>query len=105
MQQEKYWNSDGCLYRDLDREDDGTPIDEIGRYEIIFEFREQRYYCFVDAVSLDEALGNFFRNHDTVEYQNIVDHMEIQVIKTQFGGGINESKMQILLKQRTVQQM
>ena len=77
MWQEKYWDNNGDLCRDLDREDDGTPIDEIGRYEIIFEFKEQRYYCFVDAINMDEALGNFFRNHDTVEYQNIVDHMEI----------------------------
>ena len=77
MWQEKYWNNEGELYRDLDREDDGTPIDKIGRYEIVFEFGEQRYYCFVDAISMDEALGIFFKNHDTVEYQNIVDHMEI----------------------------
>lgn len=77
MWQEKYWDNNGDLCRDLDREDDGTPIDEIGRYEIVFEFGEQRYYCFIDAISMDEALGNFFRNHDTVEYQNIVDHMEI----------------------------
>ena len=35
MWQEKYWDNNGDLCRDLDREDDGTPIDEIGRYEII----------------------------------------------------------------------
>lgn len=77
MWQEEYWDNDGLLYRDLDRDNDGTPIEDIGRYEIVFEFGEQRYYCFVDAVSLDEALGIFFRNHNTVEYNNIVDHMEI----------------------------
>lgn len=76
MWQEEYWDNDGELYRDLSREDDGTPIDKIGRYEIVFDFGK-RYYCFIDAISMDEALGIFFRNHDTVEYQNIVDHMEI----------------------------
>ena len=77
MWQEKYWDNDGLSYRDLDREDDGTPVDEIGRYEIVFDVQQKRYYCFVDAISMDEALGNFFRNHDTVEYKDIVDHMEI----------------------------
>ena len=76
MWQEEYWDNDGELYRDLSRDDDGTPIEEIGRYEIIFEFGE-RYYCFIDAISMDEALGIFFRNHNTVEYNNIVEHMEI----------------------------
>lgn len=77
MWQEKYWDNDGVPYRDLDREDDGTPIDEIRRYEIVFDIQHKRYYCFVDAISMDEALGNFFRNHDTVEYKDIVDHIEI----------------------------
>ena len=78
MWQEKYWNNNGLYYRELlDREDDGTPTDEIGKYEIIFEFGEQRYYCFVEARNIDEALGIFFRNHNTVEYNTIVDHFEI----------------------------
>ena len=77
MWQEKYWDNNGDLCRDLDREDDGTPTDEIGEYEIIFEFGEQRYYCFIEAINMDEALGIFFRNHDTVAYQNIIDHMEV----------------------------
>lgn len=77
MWQKEYWDNDELLYRDLDREDDGTPIDEIGRYEIIFDFEGQRYYCFVDAININEALGNFFKNHDTVEYNNIVEHIEI----------------------------
>lgn len=77
MWQNEYWDNDRELYRDLDREDDGTSIEEIGRYEIVFDFEGQRYYCFVDAISMDEALGNFFRNHDTVKYKHIVEHMEI----------------------------
>jgi hypothetical protein len=77
MWKDKYWNNDGALYRDLSREDDGTPIEEIGRYEIVFDFKEQRYYCFVDAISMDEALEIFFVNHDTVTYKDVIDHMEI----------------------------
>ena len=77
MWKNKYWDNDGELYRDLDREDDGTSIEDIGRYEIVFDFEEQRYYCFVDAINIDEALGIFFKNHDTVKYEHIVEHMEI----------------------------
>lgn len=77
MWKKEYWDNDGELYRDLDREDDGTSHENIGRYEIVFDFEGQRYYCFVDAITEDEALGIFFRNHDTVEYKNIVDHIEI----------------------------
>lgn len=77
MWQDKYWNNDGDMCRDLDREDDGTDIDKINRYEIVFEYDDVRYYCFISAISLDEAIGIFFRNHDNVEYQNIVDHVEI----------------------------
>jgi len=77
MWREKYWDSgDGSLMRDLDREDDGTPIESIGRYEIVFDVDGFRRYCYVDAVSMDEALGNFFRNHDDVRYKDIVDHFE-----------------------------
>lgn len=77
MWKNEYWNNDGELYRDLNREDDGTAIEEIARYEIAFDFEGQRYYCFVDAINMEEALGIFFINHDTVTYQNIIDHMEI----------------------------
>lgn len=77
MWKNEYWNNNGELYRDLDREDDGTDMEEIGRYEIVFDFEGQRYYCFVDAINIEEALGIFFVNHDTVMYKHIVDHMEI----------------------------
>lgn len=77
MWKEEYWNNNGELYRDISREDDGTPARNVGRYEIVFDFENQRYYCFVDAINMDEALGIFFRNHETIEYNNIVDHMEI----------------------------
>ena len=77
MWKKEYYNNDGELYRDLSREDDGTPIEEIGRYEIVFDFDEQRYYCFVDAINMEEALRIFFINHIGITYQDVVDHMEI----------------------------
>ena len=77
MWRKEYWDNDGELYRDLDREDDGTPIEKIGRYEIIFDFEGARYYCFIDAINMSEALGLFFRSHDVIAYQSIVDHIEI----------------------------
>ena len=72
-----YWDNDGELYRYIDYDGDEELVERVGRYEIVFDFDNQRYYCFVDAFSINEALGIFFRNHDTVEYKNIVDHIEI----------------------------
>lgn len=77
MWKDEYWDNDGSLYRDLEREDNGTSNEEISRYEIVFDFKEERFYCFVDAININEALGIFFKNHDTVTYRNIVDHMEV----------------------------
>ena len=73
----EYYDNDGDLYRDLNRDDDGTDIKDIGRYEIIFDVDKQRYYCFVDAINMDEALGIFFRNHPHITYEVVVDHMEV----------------------------
>lgn len=69
-------DNDG-VFRYLNIEDDGTDVKEINRYEIVFDFEEQRYYCFIDAINMEEALGIFFVNHDTVMYKHIADHMEI----------------------------
>lgn len=77
MWKNEYFDNNDGLYRELNREDDGTPIEEIGRYEIVFDCEDQRYYCFVDALNMDEALGIFFVNHDTVTYKNVIDHMEV----------------------------
>lgn len=76
MWKEKYWDNDGELHRDLDR-DDGTDMKEIGRYEIVFDFEGRRYYCYVNAINMEEALCTFFMHHDSVTYEHIVDHMEI----------------------------
>ena len=35
--QKEYWDNDGVLYRDLDRPDDDTSIEDLGRYEIMFD--------------------------------------------------------------------
>jgi hypothetical protein len=73
----EYYDNDGDNYRDLDLEDDENEFGETGRYEVIFDVDSVRYYCFIDARSMDEALGNFFRNHPNVTYSMLVDHMEI----------------------------
>ena len=77
MWEYEYWDNDGELYRDLDQEEDFDAMPALGRYEIIFKHEGQRRYCFVDAISLDEALGNFFRHHQDVCYDEIIEHMEI----------------------------
>ena len=76
----EYWDNDGCLYRDLDRDSDCDSSDEdgiVGRYEVVFEYMENRYYCFIDAVSLEAAMFTFFKYYPHITYEMIVDHMEI----------------------------
>lgn len=77
MWENEYFDNGDGLFRYLNREDDGTPPGKLGRYEIVFDFKEQRYYCFVDAINMDEALGIFFTNHNTVTYKNVIETMEI----------------------------
>ena len=76
MWKDEYYKTDDGLVRELERETDGTSDEKISCYEIIFDVGDNRYYCFVDAVNMDEALGIFFRNHNTVTYDSIVDHYE-----------------------------
>ena len=73
----EYWDNDGDLYRDLNRAYDRINLIDIGRYEIIFDVAKQRYYCYVDAINMDEALGVFFVNHPHITYDMVVDHMEV----------------------------
>ncbi len=68
---------DGRYQRDLVREPDDVPGSELGRYEIVFDLSAQRYYCFCDAVNMNEALGQFFRAHRHIPYSLIVDHVEV----------------------------
>lgn len=74
----KYWDSgDGSVMRDLDRDNDGTPIEEIGRYEVVFDFEGQRYYCYIDAVNIDEAMEMFWSHHSGVAEKHIADTLEV----------------------------
>ena len=75
--QSMYWDNDGLWYRYLDWQEEEPSPDEVPRYEIVFDFDGIRFYCFVDARNVDEALGIFFRHHQTVTYYHIVDHLEI----------------------------
>ena len=68
-------DEDQCI--DLSRDDDGTPVEEIGRYEVTFEYGRCRYYCFIDAVSLEEAMFIFFKNHPHINYDMVIEHMEV----------------------------
>ena len=48
----------------------------LGCFEIVFEAEEERYYCYIDASSMDEALGRFFALHPHIVYGMIVEHEE-----------------------------
>lgn len=61
----------------MNREPDDVPGNELGRYEIVFKVHEDHYYCFADAVNMDEALGQFFKHHPNITYGMVVDHMEV----------------------------
>lgn len=62
---------------DMNREPDDVLGNELGRYEIVFEVNGDHYYCFADAVNMDEALGQFFKHHPNITYEMVVDHMEV----------------------------
>ena len=62
---------------DMNREPDDVPGNELGRYEIVFKVHEDHYYCFADAVNMDEALGQFFKHHPNITFGMVVDHMEV----------------------------
>lgn len=51
--------------------------EEDGEFEIIFEVDKGRYYCYIQASNIDEALGIFYKNHPHITYEMIVDHMEV----------------------------
>lgn len=53
----------------------GEPTPEYtGDYRIVFDVGENRFYCTIEAPSLNEALGIFFRHHPCFNYQMIVAH-------------------------------
>lgn len=70
----KYRNEQGSLSRDIFDPDHG---DFDPTFEIVFDFDGERYYCYIDANTVEEALGRFFRLHENVMYSQVVDHFEI----------------------------
>lgn len=50
---------------------------ELGSYEIVFEVKGERFYCYIAATNLVEALGWFFVTHPHITYEHIVEHMEV----------------------------
>lgn len=62
---------------DMSRPLDDTPLELLNRYEITFEISEQSFYCFADAVSKDEALGQFYREHPNIPYVMITETLEV----------------------------
>ena len=66
----KDYDKDGTIF--LSRDDT-----YIGEFEIIFDVSGKRYYCFVVAGNMDEALGIFFRNYPHITYDMVVDHTEV----------------------------
>ena len=68
---------DGSLMCDIDRDDDGTPIEDIGRYEVVFDFESVRYYCYLNAVDSNEAMDMFLEYHPGVTMKHVVDTLEV----------------------------
>lgn len=54
----------------LEREEDT-------QFKIVFEVDRERYYCYIMAMNMDEALGIFFRNHPHITYSMVVDYTEV----------------------------
>lgn len=67
----KKYDEDHCYFiSNSERKEDG-------QFEIIFEADEERYYCYITATNITEALGIFFILHPHITYEMIVDHMEV----------------------------
>ena len=85
--EEEYWEDEKegeteiDSYPELKRYDEEHTAyfarEEDVEYEIIFEVDKERYYCYIDAPNIDEALGVFFVNHPHITYDMVVDHMEV----------------------------
>lgn len=76
-------------YKDYKLDVSARPSDPewLGCYEIIFEVNDERYYCFVDAPNLDEALGRFFVLHPHINYDMVVEHEEVGASINWHSGG------------------
>lgn len=67
-----YRNEADSLIRDI-----CYPMLNYPTYQIVFDFDGERYYCYIDAINVNEALGIFFAHHKNVTYNHIVDHFEV----------------------------
>ena len=69
---------DGGLAIYLGREmEDDTIAPDFRHYMVCFDIGSLRYYCYLEPINIDEALGLFFRNHPHITYEMIVDHVEV----------------------------
>lgn len=59
------------------RKDECDKTGEEEEFEIVFDIDNERYYCYVEALNINEALGIFFRTHETIAYKDIFDHFDI----------------------------
>ena len=73
----EYHNDGKKLYRNLNKNSIESPIKENKKYEFVFNFENQKYYCFINAISMEEAIRTFFLNHIGVTYQDVITHREI----------------------------
>ena len=60
----------------LPKEESGDGEKWYGCYEIIFDVEGERFYCFVYAKNLAEALGRFFMSHPHITYDKVAEHIE-----------------------------
>lgn len=84
---EQYWEDDENSEMEIDSfpelkryDEEHTAYltrEEDGEFEIIFEADKERYYCYIQAPNIDEALGIFFVNHPHITYDMVVDHVEV----------------------------
>lgn len=64
---ERHLDVHNCWGVDLD--DNDTAL-----FEVVFDVHTHRYYCYITARSIVEALGVFFMEHPHISYDDILDH-------------------------------
>lgn len=74
---EQYVDDGAGFKLDLDREPDLPEYEYLGTYEVIFDLAYKRYYCYIKASSMTEALGLFFKQHPHITYDMIFEHLEV----------------------------
>ena len=50
--------------------------ESFGYFEVIFDYDGNRYYCEIEAIDMNEALGIFYKNHPHIAYDMIAGHIE-----------------------------